>query len=161
MEIERKFLINNEFNIDTMKHFNCTLIRTTRITQYYLSILPEIRFRRSIRGEGWDSYRITFKSGYGLVRQEKEWKITKLEFENNIDRAVGIQLEKMRYTYVDDNTGLIYEVDDYINFPLKVIEIEFDTEEKALWFVPPEYFGVEVTYDEKYKNKNIALNGGV
>jgi len=40
-----------------------------------------------------------------------------------------------------------------------VTEIEFDNIEDAENFKPLDWFGEEVTYNEKYKNKNLARYG--
>ena len=42
---------------------------------------------------------------------------------------------------------------------LIVAEIEFDDTVKAKNAVLPDWFDKEVTYDENYKNKNLAING--
>jgi adenylate cyclase len=39
------------------------------------------------------------------------------------------------------------------------VEVEFKTEEESDQFVIPNWFGKEVTDDEKYKNKNLAMSG--
>jgi adenylate cyclase len=40
-----------------------------------------------------------------------------------------------------------------------VAEVEFPSDEEAAQFVPPPWFGLEVTEDEHYKNVNLALHG--
>jgi len=38
-------------------------------------------------------------------------------------------------------------------------EIEFKSEEESIAFKPPAWFSEEITTDERYKNKNLALYG--
>ena len=40
---------------------------------------------------------------------------------------------------------------------LKLAEVEFPSEEAALAFVPPEWFGREVTFTGEYQNSRLAL----
>ena len=42
---------------------------------------------------------------------------------------------------------------------LLLCEVEFDDQAQAGAFVPPQWFGVDVTEDERYKNKSLAENG--
>jgi CYTH domain-containing protein len=48
-------------------------------------------------------------------------------------------------------------IDDFVNTkdPLLLAEVEFNTKEEAAEFIPPLWFGKEVTYDENFKNKNL------
>ena len=41
----------------------------------------------------------------------------------------------------------------------QVIEVEFDSEEKANDFVPPSWFGKEITGDKRYKNSYLYRYG--
>ena len=52
----------------------------------------------------------------------------------------------------------IIEIDKYCSRldGLIVAEVEFETEEEANLFALPEWFGREVTYDKRFKNKNLA-----
>ncbi len=43
--------------------------------------------------------------------------------------------------------------------PLTVAEVEFPTVEEAEAFTPPDWFGREVTYDKRYSNANMTING--
>jgi CYTH domain-containing protein len=42
---------------------------------------------------------------------------------------------------------------------LCVAEVEFPSEEEAAAFSPPDWFGREVTDDERFKNKSLARHG--
>ena len=40
--------------------------------------------------------------------------------------------------------------------PLVLAEVEFETEEEANTFTPPEWFGEDVTFSPKYHNSNLS-----
>lgn len=40
--------------------------------------------------------------------------------------------------------------------PLVLAEVEFPDEESALSFIPPEWFGEDVTYSPKYHNSTLS-----
>ena len=40
--------------------------------------------------------------------------------------------------------------------PLVLAEVEFSTEEEALSFLPPDWFGEDVTFSGKYHNSNLS-----
>ena len=57
--------------------------------------------------------------------------------------------------------GLVIELDVYTGDleGLVVAEVEFDSEEAAEAFAPPEWFGEDVTDDVRYKNQRLARDG--
>ena len=44
---------------------------------------------------------------------------------------------------------------DYLE-GLRMVEVEFDNEDQALNFVPPEWFGKDVSDDHRFRNVNLA-----
>ncbi len=148
MEIERKFIFEGELDISELPF--------EEICQGYVSLDPEVRLRK--KGERF--YR-TEKSKGDMVRQEKEVEISAEEYSLEIQNAKGILIEKNRY-YKDYGKYTV-EIDIFKGAlcGLKVCEVEFDTEEEAKFFIPPSWFGKEVTWDTRFKNKNLALNGQI
>ena len=71
----------------------------------------------------------------------------------------GKQIEKVRFEI--DHSGMKIELDIYkgILNGLLVAEVEFLSIDQAKSFIPPDWFGREVTEDERFKNKNLALYG--
>lgn len=65
-------------------------------------------------------------------------------------------ISKVRY--VLELNGAKAEVDVYEGALKGLItaEVEFITMERAQEFQVPDWFGEEVTYDKRYKNKNLA-----
>jgi adenylate cyclase len=42
---------------------------------------------------------------------------------------------------------------------LLLVEVEFSSIDASRQFTPPDWFGVEVTEDQRYKNKQLAVFG--
>lgn len=149
-EIERKYLVKElPPEIDRYPHWE--------IIQGYLMITDndvEVRVRK--KGERCSH---TVKSGTGLVRKEAEKEITTTEFNEHWKDTEGMRVEKVRYEIEFEH--YMVELDIYSGDlkGLVVAEVEFDSEEESSHFEPPEWFGIEVTHDERYKNKNLALKG--
>jgi len=93
------------------------------------------------------------------MRQEAEFMMSPQSFQRLWPLTQGRRLQKVRYDI--EHADLVWEVDVYQKkmAGLKVVEIEFASEEEAAAFVVPVWFGREVTRDERYKNKNLALSG--
>ncbi|HBR81035.1 MAG: Adenylate cyclase [Candidatus Uhrbacteria bacterium GW2011_GWE2_45_35] len=149
-EIERKFLIKTlPENLSKYPHKD--------IEQGYLALDADgtvVRLRRK-----GDKFFETVKKGFGLVRTELEVEISGEQFEAFWPTTVGKRLEKTRYE-IPGEYGTI-ELDIYGGRLEGVItaEVEFDSAEAANSFVPPEWFGLEVTDDLRYSNHSLALEG--
>ena len=145
MEIERKFLIKKvPDNIS-----NC---KQSRILQGYLSFEPEVRIRKKVCN--YEKYFLTVKSSGGISREEYEIEISKETFEDLKKAIKGKFLSKRRYEIPIENNK-IAEFDVYDDFSEKTVEVEFDSIEEAKSFIVPDWFGREISGDEKYKNKSL------
>lgn len=145
MEIERKFLI------DRLPDLNgCKMIV---MSQHYLSVDPVMRIRQAD-----DRFIFTYKSGEGMVRQEEEFEISEKDFAKLLAKRIGSGVYKKRYVIPLDEK-LHAEVDVYEKQleGLRVVEVEFENETEANAFVPPAWFGAEVTEDPSYTNAMLAL----
>jgi adenylate cyclase len=144
-EIERKFLVN-----DLPEDVRAS--PATHIRQGYLSVEPaEVR----IRSRDDTSHELTVKSVGGLSRAEVNLPLTPDQFEE-LWPLVQRSIEKDRTPYeVDGGTA---EVDVYRGrlAGLVVAELEFPSEAEAAAFVPPAWFGTEVTTDPRYRNAALA-----
>ena len=147
-EIEKKFLVAGDF-----KPFAKT---ATRITQGYLSSVPEHTVRVRVKGEkGF----ITIKgigNQSGASRYEWEKEIPVAEVEELLKICEPGVIDKTRYLVdAGDHT---YEVDEFYgdNEGLVVAEVELSDEAEA--FVKPEWLGEEVTGDVKYYNSMLMKN---
>ena len=147
-EIERKFLVNDEF-----RHFSTA---ETRIVQGYLSSVPERTVRIRIKG---DKGFITIK-GIG-----NESGATRYEWEREIPVSDAKELLSLCELGVIDKTRFFvkhgehtFEVDEFYgeNEGLTVAEIELDSEDEE--FDRPVWLGAEVTGDKKYYNSMLMKN---
>ena len=149
-EIERKFLVKEvPENIDSYP--------SEEISQGYLAVTDdgtEVRLRK--KGK---AYYLTVKSGKGMKRHETETELEKEQFENLWSITEGKRVEKRRVYISAEN--VIIELDIYHGTleGLKTAEAEFKTRAEADAFTPPSWFDREITLEERYKNKNLALSG--
>lgn len=147
MEIERKFLVTQAPHLGRS--------RSVRIEQGYLSGgEDEVRVRR--KGDG---FWLTVKRGAGMVRTEQEVALDREQFEALWPLTSGRRIEKDRT--VMEGGGRTIELDVYDSElrGLVVAEVEFEDEDEAMAFVPPAWFGREVTDDARYKNQALAVLG--
>lgn len=148
MEIERKFLVTGDYKQSAKE--------AVRITQGYLSSVPERTVRVRLRG---DRGFITVKgasSDNGLVRYEWEKEISADEARELLDICEPGVIDKARYLV--EVGRHIYEVDEFYgdNEGLTVAELELSAEDEI--FIKPEWLGKEVTGDVKYYNSNLMKN---
>lgn len=145
MEIERKFLIH------TLPE-NLENYPFKEIEQGYINRDPVIRIRRSD-----DKYILTCKGQGLMVREEFELPLSKEAFEHLKPKTDGIFIEKTRYLIPYDEK-LTIELDIFHGklVPLVLAEVEFDSVEDADAFVPPAWFGEDVTNSPKYHNSNLS-----
>ena len=145
-EIERKFLVK-----DGYKQFAFTY---TRITQGYLSSVPERIVRVRING---DKGYITIKgvsSHSGMSRYEWEKEIAVGEARELLTLCEPGIIDKTRYLVQVGK--FTFEVDEFYgeNEGLSMAEIELSSEEEL--FEIPLWLGKEVTGDKRYFNSKLA-----
>ena len=148
MEIERKFLTKKiPFSLE---QYPCSTI-----SQSYISLSPTIRIRQSNT-----EYFLTVKGKGNMTREEFVLPITKKQYIALEKKCETPPVLKKRY-YVPLSENLTAEVDIYEGnlSGLITIEVEFATEKMAKQFLPPKWFGEEVTFDNRYKNTNLSLYG--
>ena len=148
IEIEKKFLVDSPPGLENFT--------SEEILQGYLHITDEKEIR--IRKKG-GAYFQGVKVGQGLSRQEVEREIGVFQFEDLWPETEGRRIEKKRYRIYYD--GILIELDVYSGDLKGLItaEVEFKTEKESGLFTPPPWFGPEVTHDDRYKNKNLAVFG--
>lgn len=146
-EIERKFLIRKlPEQLDQFPY--------QEIEQGYLVATldgRQVRLRR--RGS---ARTLTFKTADGAVREEREIELGQDQFDVLWPATAGKRLTKTRYEVPWKN--FLVEIDVYhgINNGIIVAEVEFNDEEACEKFVPPDWFGEEVTGDPRYSNVALA-----
>jgi len=147
-EKERKFVL---------RHFPRNLGKGVKIRQGYIISREEVEMR--IRQKG-NKYFQCVKGGGDLSRPDWEPVMPKWVFDLLWPRTEGLRIMKMRYPI--PMRHLTFEFDRFMGVLslLRGLEIEFETEKEAKSFVlPPGIDGVDVTYDKRFKNKNLAKLG--
>ncbi len=144
MEIERKFLIK-EMPKD-IEQYSYHIIE-----QAYLTTEPVIRVRKQD-----EEYYMTYKSKGLMVREEYNLPLTKEAYESLKSKAEGNVISKKRILIPYGKYTIELDVFMAPFEPLVLAEVEFETETEALDFVPPEWFGLDVTNDPKYHNSNMS-----
>ncbi len=155
MEIERKFLVNqlpsslNEY-------------KKKEISQGYISLSnPTIRVRQMD-----NKYYLTVKSNSNISEEDKSISTNEYEVEISADKFKFLSakvdtnfLKKTRY-YIPLNNYMA-ELDIYYEDlnGLFTVEVEFPTIEQAKSFIPPAWFGQDVSSDIRYKNFHLSTNG--
>ena len=145
MEIERKYLIKNMPKLENYKYH--------KIEQAYLCTNPVVRVRRED-----ESYYMTYKSGGMMAREEYNLPLNREAYEHLIQKADGNVIGKTRYLIPLELEGLTIELDVFDSpfESLVLAEVEFESEEQANTFQPPEWFGEDVTFDGRYHNSYMS-----
>lgn len=147
MEIERKFLIKEEQLPEDLSAYPFHLIE-----QGYLCTDPVVRIRRQD-----DAYYLTYKSGGLMAREEYNLPLSREAYLHLRPKADGILLSKTRYLIPEKN-GLTIELDvfDEPYAGLYLAEVEFSTVEEANAYIPPAWFGEDVTRSGRYQNSVLS-----
>lgn len=145
MEIEKKFLI-------TAIPFSLEGYKSRKIEQAYLSTDPVIRVRRDN-----DDYYLTYKSKGFVVREEYNLPLSKESYEHLLTKADGNIITKTRYEIPEKN-NLTIELDVFEDKfkGLILAEVEFESEEDANSYTPPEWFGDDVSNESTYHNSTLS-----
>ena len=140
MEIERKFLV--ETLPEGLEQYP-----KTHIQQAYLSTDPVVRVRRMD-----EEYVLTCKGPGLLSREEREMPLTAEAFGRLLAKADGTVITKDRWRIPCGAYTIELDVFEPPFAPLVMAEVEFPTEEAANAFIPPDWFGADVTFDPSYHN---------
>ena len=147
MEIERKYLIRRL--PENLSQYQCK-----KIAQGYICTNPVVRIRKSD-----DEYYLTYKGKGLMAREEYNLPLTQEGYEHMLPKIDGRLIEKSRYLIPLDGK-LTAELDIFEGdlAPLIIVEVEFDSLDAANSFIPPGWFGEDVTESRKYHNSNLALS---
>ena len=145
MEIERKYLIPN-LPVD-LDQYECR-----QIEQGYLNTDPVVRIRKSD-----DKYTLTYKGSGLMCREEYNLPLNADAFAHLKEKIDGILIQKKRYL-IPLTEKLTIELDVFEGElePLRLAEVEFETKKDAEDFVPPSWFGEDVTFSSKYHNSTLS-----
>lgn len=145
LEIEKKYLIHRfPGNPDDYPRHE--------IQQAYLCTDPVVRIRKED-----DTYYLTYKGKGMMTREEYNLPLNREAYEHLLAKADGNIISKTRYL-IPLADGLTAEL-DLFHSPdptLLMAEVEFSSEKQALTFIPPDWFGEEVTQDHRYHNSYMS-----
>ena len=145
MEIERKFLIRQ-----LPENLNAYPFQT--LEQAYLCTDPVVRVRRTD-----DAYTLTYKSKGFMSREEYNLPLTMESYEHLKEKADGNVIRKKRFRIpLPEELTIELDLFDEPFQGLILAEVEFTSEEQARSFLPPDWFGEEVTWSAQYHNSTLS-----
>lgn len=154
MEIERKFKIQRL--PEHLEQFQALIIE-----QGYLCTKPVVRIRKSN-----NDYILTYKSKFlesetqesvAIQNNEVELPLTKESYEHLREKADNHIIQKTRYL-IPLSDSLTAELDLFSGQleGLYFVEVEFPDLQSASQFIPPEWFGEDVSLDKRYRNSYLS-----
>ncbi len=154
MEIEKKYLVRRiPEHLEEYDH--------SWMEQGYLNQKPVIRIRKTD-----EKYCFTYKSKREslcaapvCVNHEVELPLTKEAYEHLREKIDGCMIEKTRYRIRYGSYTIELDVFHGKYEGMLLAEVEFPTEQEAQAFVPPDWFGENVSGDYRYTNASLALSG--
>lgn len=144
MEIERKYLIRKL--PEHLEQYPCR-----QIEQGYLNTDPVVRIRRTD-----EEYTLTYKGKGFMVREEYNLPLNREAFLHLREKIDGILIKKRRYLIPLGTYTVELDVFEGELAPLLLAEVEFETEDQANAFVPPAWFGEDVTFSSAYHNSTLS-----
>ena len=159
LEIERKYLLRSTDVIDALKAEGLVM-EERAVTQVYTEVGAhhEIRLRKIGK-----TYIRTTKKGSGLVREEEEEVVDSKLFKLALNACLGTPIKKKRYTFKLRNYPCCIDIYEGELTNLVTLEVEFPSVTLANDFKMPQLIQqaihAEVTEDERFKNRNLALYG--
>ncbi len=147
MEIERKYLVSSEALPKDLETYPFRMIE-----QGYLCTDPVVRIRKDN-----EQYFLTYKSKGLMVREESNLPLSKEAYLHLKTKIDGRIISKKRYMIPFADTYVI-ELDIFLEelAPLILAEVEFPDENRANKFVPPAWFGEDVTFSSDYHNSTLS-----
>ena len=146
-EIERKFLLKRlPDGLTTFPH--------EEIEQGYLALERggvQVRLRKKgpVRS-------LTYKRGEKNPREEREVRLSGEQFDALWPATSGRRLTKIRYDVPWKQYTIEIDVYTGRHDGVIVAEVEFADEKSCAEFVPPEWFGEDVTGNARYRNVEMA-----
>ena len=158
MEIERKYLVRSlPDDLEQYPH--------VEIEQAYLCTSPTLRIRRM-----GDDYILTIKEhvvteSSAIHNREEEFALSAETYRHLLSKCDSGHVVKTRYRIdlrrqMKDGAyvGLVAELDIFHDRHkgLMLVEVEFPNSDTADAFVPPSWFGDDVSCDPHYRNSYLA-----
>ena len=143
MEIERKFTVRE---LPDLSKYDFHIME-----QGYLNTDPVVRVRKED-----ETYYLTYKGKGLLAREEYNLPLNREAYYHLVEKSDGIIIRKKRYLIPFEKYTIELDVFEAPYENLIIAEVEFDSEEEATNFKPPEWFSEDVTMDRRYHNSNLS-----
>lgn len=153
MEIEQKYRV--KMLPEHLEQYECL-----EIEQGYLCSDPTVRIRKMN-----DAYILTYKSKIGMedvdesvyrMNQEVEMPLHAEGYAHLRQKVDGNLIVKKRYKIPYETYTIELDIFEGKMEGLIVAEVEFPDEESTKHFVPPEWFGENVSGDHRYSNSYLS-----
>lgn len=155
-ELERKFLLDGGLSAVPA---HVERLTSAELRQGYLAIDGDVSVRVREAGDCTLTVKWRTASDAPGERGELEWTISPQRFESAWPATAGRRIVKTRHRLgLDGHTVELDEFHDRLD-GLAVAEVEFDSVDGLRSFVPPPWFGDEVTDDRRYTNASLAVHG--
>ena len=151
MEIERKYLVASmPEGLDSYPH--------VEIEQGYLCTSPTLRIRKM-----GDAYWMTVKekqptASSAIHNREEEFRLTQDCYERLKAKCDGQMVSKTRYRIPLQEHIAELDVFHGVHEGLRLVEVEFSDSADADRFVPPAWFGEDVSQCPQYRNSYLAFH---
>lgn len=143
-EIERKYLVHAlPENLNSYPYHE--------IEQGYLCTEPVVRIRRQD-----DDYYLTYKSKGLMIREEYNLPLTAESYAHLKTKIDGRLISKRRYLIPFAQSTIELDIFTSPKKDLVLAEVEFPSEEAALAFRAPDWFGEDVTNSSRYHNSSLS-----
>jgi CYTH domain-containing protein/CHAD domain-containing protein len=112
-----------------------------------------------VRDAGREGCTLTVKAGGGTERTEVDLRIARVHFEALWPLTEGARITKTRHRIPMGDLVIELDVFEGDHAGLVVAEVEFDSMAALVSFEPPDWFGDDVSDDERYTNAALARDG--
>ncbi len=154
--IEKKYLLNDSVNSFIKRH----KLSKNNISQFYtqVKICKEVRYRKID-----DTFFKTVRTGSEVRENIVNKSISHKKYLQAKEKKIGKVLKKERFTLADDLQN--FAIDRYKKHlkNITILEVSFKSLEEAETFKLPDtlkvYIQKDVSDDDRYRNKNLALLG--
>ena len=151
-EIERKFLVDSV----KIKPIIDAATKRYSLSQYYIASSKELAIR--LRMENANRVVLAIKSGTNpMEMNEYEFVLPWEEYGDRRSEMVGVEIIKLRH-YVEFD-GRTWEVDVFYGDLEGLIVAEIECDDAAAITNLPDWVTKEVTFDTRFKNARLALEG--
>ncbi|SFG57018.1 CYTH domain-containing protein [Oribacterium sp. WCC10] len=148
VEIERKFLVRE------LPH-DLSVYPVRLLEQAYLNFTPTVRIRHD-QSAALDKYELTYKGKGDFSHEEYNLPLDKDSYEHLLEKHDGTIIRKKRYMIPVGKYTAELDIFEGALDGYRLVEVEFDSVEEEMAFIPPPWFGDDVTAGGEYSNARLA-----